>query len=237
MELWQGDLVSQIQSAENEESAFKKIEDEALALGFENAAYGLRLNLNITNQKVVMMNNYSQNWKRRYTDENYISIDPVVKHGNKSLMPVVWSSNKITENKNFWEDAYSHNLKYGWSQASADQVGRRGLLTLTRGHEPISELELKELQYRLTWLTQISHHCMSEIITTKKMPETMITLTMREKDVLRWTAAGKTSGETSTIMNITERTVNFHIANSMQKLNCINKTSATVRAAMLGLLD
>ncbi|MFH4117744.1 LuxR C-terminal-related transcriptional regulator, partial [Acinetobacter baumannii] len=33
-----------------------------------------------------------------------------------------------------------------------------------------------------------------------------------------------------------ERTVNFHLSNSMQKLNVNNKISAAIRAVMLGLL-
>ncbi len=44
-------------------------------------------------------------------------------------------------------------------------------------------------------------------------------LSNREITVLRWTA-----GEISAIMNITERTVNFHIKNAA------NKTSAAVKA-------
>lgn len=61
-------------------------------------------------------------------------------------------------------------------------------------------------------------------------------LTAREVEVLRWTADGKTSGEIADIMNITEHTVNFHIKNSLVKLDASNKTAAVVKAAMTGLL-
>ncbi|TAK90835.1 MAG: LuxR family transcriptional regulator, partial [Aquabacterium sp.] len=67
-------------------------------------------------------------------------------------------------------------------------------------------------------------------------PEGAVTLSGRERSILQWTAEGKTSGEISDIMGIAERTVNFHITNVMTKLNCANKTAATVRAALLGLL-
>ena len=68
------------------------------------------------------------------------------------------------------------------------------------------------------------------------MRESTVQLTEREIMVLRWTAEGKTSGEISSILDITERTVNFHIANAMVKLNAVNKTAAVIRAAMVGLL-
>jgi LuxR family transcriptional regulator len=68
------------------------------------------------------------------------------------------------------------------------------------------------------------------------MPELNAKLSNREIAVLRWTADGKTSSEISCILNIAERTVNFHINNVITKLNAANKTSAAIKAAMLGLL-
>jgi LuxR family transcriptional regulator len=51
-----------------------------------------------------------------------------------------------------------------------------------------------------------------------------------------WTADGKTAGEISQILGITERTVNFHVNNAMAKLGTTNKLAAALRAAVLGLL-
>ncbi|SMG00591.1 hypothetical protein BSIN_3723 [Burkholderia singularis] len=42
--------------------------------------------------------------------------------------------------------------------------------------------------------------------------------------------------EIGKIMFIDERTVKFHLVNTMRKLNASNKTEAAVKAAMLGLL-
>jgi len=52
------------------------------------------------------------------------------------------------------------------------------------------------------------------------------TLTVREKECLLWSAEGKTSLETSVILNITESTINFHLKNVIKKLDCMNKTQA-----------
>lgn len=226
-----------MQSARGEEALFALIQREVLELGFENCAYGLKLPLNMTKPKVVMFNNYSHHWQQRYVDENYLAIDPIVNHGGRSTAPVVWSDDEISGDSAFWEEARSHGLQYGWAQASSNTQGIRGLLTLSRSNDPLSESELKKVGYRLVWLTQVAHQCMSDLISFRILPETVISLSVREKDVLRWTAEGKTSGEAARIMNISERTVNFHIANAMQKLNCVNKTVATVRAAVLGILN
>ena len=61
-------------------------------------------------------------------------------------------------------------------------------------------------------------------------------LTAREIEVLKWTADGKTYADISTLLDVSENTVNFHVKNAVIKLQTTNKTAATVRAAMLGLL-
>jgi DNA-binding CsgD family transcriptional regulator len=67
-------------------------------------------------------------------------------------------------------------------------------------------------------------------------PPVPLELSERERDVLRWTAAGKTSSETGTIMGISARTVNYHMTSILFKLNAVNKTQAVVKAVMLDLL-
>ncbi|GEM_PF-1566106 len=48
-------------------------------------------------------------------------------------------------------------------------------------------------------------------------------LTPREIECVYWAAQGKTSWEISRILSITERTVNFHLSNSMQKTGSSNR--------------
>lgn len=236
VKFWQDDLLSRVQTAPNEELLFEIVRAEARELGFDHCAYGLRLALNVTKPKTVMFNDYPSCWQQRYVEGNYIAIDPTVCHGGKSVVPLVWDDQVFCGVRDFWEEARAHGLNYGWAQSSMNMDGIRGMLTLARCAEPLSETELKKNGYRMVWLTQVVHQCMGNLISTKMLPEATIKLSLREIEVLRWTAEGKTAGEISDIINITERTVNFHIAKAMEKLNCVNKTAATVRAALLGIL-
>jgi DNA-binding CsgD family transcriptional regulator len=77
---------------------------------------------------------------------------------------------------------------------------------------------------------------MARLLTPKLAPETQVALTSREKEVLRWTAEGKTSYEISQILDVSERTVNFHVNNAVAKLGTSNKTQAAVKATALGML-
>jgi len=110
------------------------------------------------------------------------------------------------------------------------------MLTLARSHEPITETELEAKRFKITWLTQVAHLSMSQCLTPRLMPEINVLLSNREIAVLGWTSDGKTSSGISCILNISERTVNFHINNAISKLNASNKTSAVIKAALLDFL-
>ncbi len=56
-------------------------------------------------------------------------------------------------------------------------------------------------------------------------------LTPREVEVLRWLRKGKTSWDISVILMISERTVNYHVGNIMQKLDVTNRMQAVSEAA------
>jgi DNA-binding NarL/FixJ family response regulator len=58
-----------------------------------------------------------------------------------------------------------------------------------------------------------------------------VALNERERECLTWSARGKTSPEIAAILNLSKRTVNFHIENACRKLNVATRTEAVVKAA------
>ena len=63
-----------------------------------------------------------------------------------------------------------------------------------------------------------------------------VNLTRREREILHWTAEGKTAYEISIILSISERTVNFHVNNFKVKLSSATKILAVLRAKEIGML-
>jgi DNA-binding CsgD family transcriptional regulator len=55
-------------------------------------------------------------------------------------------------------------------------------------------------------------------------------LTAGERDVLRWTAEGKSTWEISVILEISEATVFWRIKNAVAKLDAMNRTHAVIKA-------
>lgn len=71
---------------------------------------------------------------------------------------------------------------------------------------------------------------------TRRMAIPLATLSIRETEVLRWSAEGKTADDIGLILHLSERTVNFHIANAIKKMGASNKISAVVQAVLCGVL-
>ncbi|AIY41826.1 transcriptional regulator RhlR [Collimonas arenae] len=233
---WQEQQMQSLLSAKTAPILFNSLSGVVKQLGFDFCAYDMRLPWPVAQPKVVSLNNYPSSWRQRYNQELYEKVDPTVHHGRHSSLPMIWSDQNIASNRSFWEDARSHGLHAGWAQSRHDAKGICGLLNLSRSDDHVSRKELREISHRLSWLVDVAHEGLSSLLIEKHMPEADTQLTTREIEVLRWTADGKTSSEVSEIMHISDRTVNFHISNTLKKLNATNKTAAAIKAAMLGIL-
>ncbi len=66
--------------------------------------------------------------------------------------------------------------------------------------------------------------------------DTPPSLTDREREILVWACRGKTRSETADILNITERTVEYHFENAMRKLGVHNKFHAIAVAVQSRLI-
>ncbi|MDP2417816.1 MAG: helix-turn-helix transcriptional regulator [Hydrogenophaga sp.] len=70
----------------------------------------------------------------------------------------------------------------------------------------------------------------------RAIAEQRVSLSPREQQGLRLAFEGLTARETALRMDCSERTVNFHLANAMTKLQADNKLSAVQRACWIGLI-
>ena len=233
---WQDDQLQALLNIRNEHELLKAIAAIARDLGFDYAAYGFRFPFPLSSPRIVMINNYPTDWQTRYREQGYLGIDPTVRHGTQSLLPIVWSDEVFSSTPEFWEEARSFGLRVGWAQSNRDASGVAGMLSLSRSEDTLTDAELSAKELKMTWLTQIAHLGMARCLMSKMLPESKVELTERELTTLRWTGDGKTSEQISDILGISESTVNFHIRNAVSKLGTANKLGATVKAAMLGLL-
>jgi LuxR family transcriptional regulator len=234
---WKEDLLQTFQSIECERQVLAMASEMARKLEFDYCAYGLRMPLPLARPKTAMFSNYPAVWQARYQAQEYQAIDPTVRHAMRSPSPVVWSDDLFAPARELWEEARSFGLQAGLAYTCRDAGGMGGMLTLARAGESVTTAEWQAKACHILWLVQAVHLSMIRVVALKLQPEIAVQLSRREVEALRWTGEGKTSGEIAGILNITERTVNFHISKAMAKLNAVNKTAAVLQAAMLGLLS
>jgi LuxR family quorum-sensing system transcriptional regulator SolR len=238
MKSWQEDHLNSLLSIESEQELFDQIAALAKDMGYDYCAYGIQMSVPISRPFVASFNNYTDEWHDcRHERSNYIESDSNASFGLENLQALMVPSNEIfIDAPELWNEARMHGLHYGWTQFSRDASGSVGMLTLARIVAKMTEYDLFENKIKMAWLAQFSHATMSRLLVPKYAPETLITMTTREKEVLRWTAEGKTAYEIGQILEVSERTVNFHISNVVTKLGASNKTQAAVKAATLGML-
>lgn len=236
MNAWQEDQFNALLGISSEKELFSKVAQIAKEMGFEYCAYGMRMPVPISRPAFALFNNYSAEWQKCYNNNGFIEIDPTVIHGLKSSMPIIWSPQVFADAPELWEEARAHGLHFGWAQAARDSGGAVGMLTLARGSDQLTESDIVTNQYKMAWLAQVVHVGMANMLRKKMVPESEVMLTSREREVMLWTAEGKTAYEVGQILAVSERTINFHINNVVAKLGASNKIQAAVKAAILGLL-
>jgi LuxR family transcriptional regulator len=236
MEPWQSELRGVSSDSKTPEQLFQRLVSAARHLGFEYCAYGTRLPLPLTKPRTVTFNNYPAEWRRRYQERDYQRIDPTVHFGARFSVTMLWSDELFVSVPQLWKEAQSFGLRHGWSRSSFDSGGVASVLTLARSADPLCEQELRDKSTTLDWLTHTAHTTMAKCLMQRLIPECTAKLSAQELTVLRWTGEGYCSREIGQLMNIAERTVNFHVTNATAKLNASNKTAAVMRAAVLGLL-
>ena len=228
------ECIGAIQAAKSLEELLGVADSFAKSQGFDYFSYGHRVHAPFS-ASPTMHNNYPELWQSIYQDRGYINHDPLVKHAMKSSAPLIWSTqdNAFSEASIFQEELMGFDIKSGWCQSTRSTVGI-SLLTFAHSHTSLSCSDINTPE--LMWFTQAFNNALEELISSLLLVDTDIYLTSREIDVTRWTADGKTSYEIAVILGISERTVNFHLNNMMEKLSANNRISATVKAISLGLI-
>jgi LuxR family quorum sensing-dependent transcriptional regulator len=103
-------------------------------------------------------------------------------------------------------------------------VGGRGLVSL------LSQGSVRLTAEDRLALRAMAHAAHQQVLHLLPEASKSARLTAREREVLRWTAAGKTADATAGILSISVRTVEYHLLNAARKLNTANRTHTVVEA-------
>jgi DNA-binding CsgD family transcriptional regulator len=179
---------------------------------------------------------YSDEWLKRYLQHDYFSCDPIKRARLSGSDFLRWSDTfakveKKTE-KEYVRQARDHDIFEGLT-VGAQRNSSTLISFFSFIGTDVANNERDELMLR--YLSPYLHEAMCRA--TPATPEAKQSpLSQRETEVLSWAMVGKTNWEISMILNISERTVKFHIQNVMSKLEASSRAHAVAIAVGQGLV-
>ena len=236
MKNWQSDQLRLVRCAGSSEASIETVLSEVNKLGFRYCSFGMKGPLPLATPRALWRSNYPIGWEKRYQEQDYVRCDPTVALAAVSDSVVLWSDELFATCPQMREEARSFGLIHGWAQPRRDAQGIVSLLSCVRSDPPITDDELRAKNERLQWISYLCHERMLSHWGPILRTSVEFKLSNRELEVLRWSCDGKTSGDMSVIIGVSEATVNFHMRNACKKLGTSNKTAAAVRAALTGLI-
>jgi LuxR family transcriptional regulator, quorum-sensing system regulator SolR len=232
---WQSELFDRLKGA-GAAQVCERLARATSDIGFRWYEYSVWHPLPLSNPRLHTLGNTPAPWRQRYEMQRYWAVDPVVSHARRSLEPLIWNDEVFQRFPALHSDAQRHGLRYGWTMASLNPNGQRGMLTVSRDKRALHAEEADALESSFSWLVYLAHMFLAEKVARQHDLDGHTELTPREAEVLRWIGDGKSSAEISCILSISTDTVNFHLRNAMEKLNASNRTSAVVTALVQGQL-
>jgi LuxR family transcriptional regulator, quorum-sensing system regulator BjaR1 len=187
-------------------------------------------------EPLVISNKWPEPWTERYREQSYFADDPV-------------SSWSLTRRRAFrWQDAQKASQSSRAAQINAESrdiglvdglgfpirnsVHCQAVISLgtsERVDMSLAEIALLEIAASYFFLRG------QELAERPHQPKGK--LTKREREVLHWCAAGKSTWEIGQILSIAEGTAKLHRSAAIRKLDAMNTTHAVTIAISLGELQ
>jgi DNA-binding CsgD family transcriptional regulator len=174
-------------------------------------------------------------WLKRYIECGYQRTDRLVAAGMSSLSPFffddVFSTPAQLPEQVEMETMFPY--RRGYVVPMHSPFGRFGILSAVDDAEGEREWRMRRYEKlsAITLIATLTHQRAEQISSNQLYP-----LSIREKEVLKWVAAGKTSAEVALVLGITERTVKKHIASCMEKTCSDNRVELVAKALLGGVI-
>ncbi len=218
-------LIFRLQTLFEFESSFCGYAKVADVLTNENA-HGSVININ-----------FPPAFLERYLSKNYHLIDSVAQAYFQTLEIQNWrnAEDRYPEHAGniVTQEARDFGLLDGMTYGSIfPSSGYATSLSFAGKHIANEDRTRTILKYAIPHLSQALQRILHSSLNTKNS-----SLTPTEIEVLKWLKEGKSSWEISKILHKSERTINFHAANIIKKLDAMNRTHAVAIALQRKIIE
>lgn len=216
-----------------------KVFSLAKGYGFDQCLYSVLTSKYEAMENAFVKSNYAPDWHKTYDEKGLASVDPTVDHCMSSNLPLAWGYRTFngSAQKELYETAKQYGLCYGLIFPIHGDRGEFGMMSFVAPKVEFAKSN-KEFQHIVQTLSILKDHVFesSKKFLQNRTGSKPICLTPREKEVLKWSTAGKSSWEISRILNCSESTVNFHLVNVRNKFDVGTTQLAVIKAIQQGII-
>lgn len=165
--------------------------------------------------------------------------DPVLVAMKCSNLPVVWDQGSYVKGgaADLWEEQAPFGYRTGLAVALHRADGRHFLLGFSRdGGLPRRERALSRLVADVQLLAVYAQESAIRLLVPSAPPGDEVRLSPREREVMAWTAQGKSAWAIGQILGISTHTAVYYRRCALGKLGCGTSRQAIDRARELGLI-
>jgi len=192
-----------------------------------------------TSGKYCGCGTFSKEWQQKYTEENYLRVDPVVTGCFQRFLPVDWKqlnwSSKAAREFRRVSGEYGVGSQ-GLSIPIRGPIGQFAVFTVTQN---CSDKEWERFTQENRHDLILIAHCFNEKALefgSAREKEQNQALSPREIDALTLLAAGGSRAQVANQLSISEHTLRVYIESARFKLGALNTTHAVARALSRGLI-
>jgi LuxR family transcriptional regulator, quorum-sensing system regulator BjaR1 len=181
-------------------------------------------------EPLILAHTWSQQWIDHYREQSYFWSDPVSAYSFAHGRPFTWSEARAgspvtARSVQITEDANAVGMFDGLGFPLQDPRNAQSVVSLSSDKRIDLPVHGKAL------LQIVCIHADMRAVDLMELPQPQWKpLSPREREALKWVAAGKTNHETSIIMNTAEKTVERQLTNAREKLQASNTTHAVAKA-------
>jgi len=226
------DLAELPDAAQDFDAFLQEIRDR---FGVNHVAYA---GMNPINRSVIGHVTYGEEWQKHYAAQGFHRIDPTLHSARRSIAPVDWS--RLEHDLDYltvFRSAHDFGIPdQGVTIPVRGPYGDLGGLSLTYGGP---KAEWKALCRENLHLWQaLSVHVHDLVISSDSFSNLLRgpSMSLREREILQWTAEGKSQQDIADILTISHRTVEVHLRSARHKLYALTTAQAVGRAISMGLI-
>lgn len=230
------DELIQLSETECFDDWLARLETLTRKLGYSNFLVGLKPGPAAVSQQVLIYSDYPDAWRNRYDAQAYAAVDPVVHHCLNRNRPLLWNREHFRRPSElaFFEEAAMYGLQQGLALPLHGPRGETGMLCLKPSEH--GARSMSTMIESLPVAAVLRDYLIERVLRTQTEHQATVHLTQREKEVLHWSAAGKTTWEIAMILSCTTSAIDFHFKNIRRKFQVSSRQMAVLKAIQQKLI-